>query len=264
MDKKTKETIKARIAESIIKYFDGKEVKTTQILDVIFPVERRVRSLIGGLETSLGTTLWEPTAKEFAKSNDFIVLNEKEFVTPVSMPLEISALITKWTAARNKAGANILLNHFIDDVRSNSIAADYSDLPKKKLDSGEGIDVLIEKDGKQYAFDIKTVQINAKNGKSFSNTLMLWYASKLVYEPEAEFHASIAFPFNPYKKDWWERNGGRAYPLVKNIDALVENEFWDFLSGKQNTFETIQALFKELADENFGAQFKDIFYPTTK
>jgi hypothetical protein len=264
METQVKTKIKGRIADAIKKYLVGKEVKTTHILDDIFPVERRVRSIIGGLETSLGTTLWEPIAKELALSNGFTVLNEKEFASPASMPKDVSAIISKWIQKRNKPGANLTLDGYIDELREHSLAAGYSDLEKGTLVSGEGIDVLLEKNGVEYAFDIKTVQINAKNGKSFSNTLMLWYASKIIYDPEADFKAAIAFPFNPYKKDWWEQNGSRAYPLVKKVDAYVANEFWDLLSGNTNTFESISDLFKELGEENFGDQFKDIFYPPIK
>jgi hypothetical protein len=41
-------------------------VPNFQILDLIIPVERKIRSVVGGLETSLGTTLWEPLAKNLA------------------------------------------------------------------------------------------------------------------------------------------------------------------------------------------------------
>jgi hypothetical protein len=39
-----------------------------------------------------------------------------------------------------------------------------------------------------------------------------------------------------------------------------KNEFWDFCSGKENTFEQLKALFVELGQENFAAEFSDIFY----
>ncbi|SFN94033.1 hypothetical protein [Xenorhabdus japonica] len=53
------------------------EVKVGHVLDKIFPRERRIRSLIGGLETSLGTQLWEPLALAFARENGFNILDHK-------------------------------------------------------------------------------------------------------------------------------------------------------------------------------------------
>ena len=79
--KKIKKEIKLAIKDSLQNFFRGKEVKVVHPLDLIFPKERRIRSLIGGLETSLGTRVWEPIAKTLAKNNGYTVLDEKEFNT---------------------------------------------------------------------------------------------------------------------------------------------------------------------------------------
>ena len=71
MDHTVKQQIKENLKNSIRNFFKKKEVKNYQVLDDIFPNERRIRSLIGGLETSLGTTFWEPIAKTLAKLNGF-------------------------------------------------------------------------------------------------------------------------------------------------------------------------------------------------
>ena len=59
MKRIVKKKIKDRISSRIRKYLINRKITTCQVLDDIFPQERRIRSLIGGLETSLGTTLWE-------------------------------------------------------------------------------------------------------------------------------------------------------------------------------------------------------------
>ena len=74
-----KELIKSTVEDSINAFFSGKDVKVEHVLDLIFPKERRIRSLIGGLETSLGTRVWEPLAKAFANNNGFTVKDEKIF-----------------------------------------------------------------------------------------------------------------------------------------------------------------------------------------
>ncbi len=67
--------IRESISESSISsFFEGKEVKVNHVLDLIFPKGRRIISLIGGLETSLGTRLWEPLAIEFGNQGVFEVL----------------------------------------------------------------------------------------------------------------------------------------------------------------------------------------------
>ena len=94
-----KELIKSTVEKSIEDFFEGKEVKVTHVLDLIFPKERRIRSLIGGLETSLGTRVWEPLAKAFAKHNNFNLLCEKTLNSQVPVIPEA-------------------LRHFIDDLKS--------------------------------------------------------------------------------------------------------------------------------------------------
>ena len=54
--------LKKVIESSIKSYFLNKSKKgisTSNILDDLFPQERRIRSLIGGLETSMGTVVWQ-------------------------------------------------------------------------------------------------------------------------------------------------------------------------------------------------------------
>ena len=69
-------------------YRKAKEVNY-HVLQEIFPVERRIRSIIGGLETSFGTTVWEPLAKYLAEQNGFTIKNEKKFEMPKDLPKEI-------------------------------------------------------------------------------------------------------------------------------------------------------------------------------
>ena len=55
MDTKLRREVKESIEKAIRNFFDDKKVDKEHILDILFPKERRIRSLIGGLETSLGT-----------------------------------------------------------------------------------------------------------------------------------------------------------------------------------------------------------------
>ncbi len=72
-----KRIIRETVKTSIISFAHRALTKKAkfQILDLIIPKERKIRSIVGGLETSLGTTLWEPLAKALAKENGFQVIN---------------------------------------------------------------------------------------------------------------------------------------------------------------------------------------------
>lgn len=259
MDKKLKHEIKKKIENSIRRYFKKKRPKKKHVLDLIFPTERKIRSLIGGLETSLGTQLWEPLAKLIAEKNEFEILNINDVLTPKKMPKEVEKIITKWRRKRNRQGSKQKLNGFISELKTHISQNDYSNLEFQKMSKGEGIDIYLKKGEKEYAFDIKSNQINAKQGKSFNDTLMLWYASRLLMDVNVDFYAAIACPFNPYEEDWDVANGGRAHPLKKGIDLLVEDEFWNLLSGEENTWNNIKEQFDKLRQEDFGSKFKDDF-----
>jgi len=257
---KLKDEIKLMIENSIRAFFMDRDVKVNHILDLIFPNERRIRSLIGGLETSFGTTLWEPLAKLLAERNGFTILNEKDFQKPVDVPKPILDSISKWKEQREKAKNNIELKGFIAEVTEIVKNIDTSEIKYEKITKGEGVDIWIVKNGVEYLFDIKTNQINAGGGLKHNNTIMDWYAYRILQDSNVNVQCKIAFPFNPFNEDWWIRMGGRAYPLRKGTDAVVENEFWDFISGIDNTWGIIHQCFKELGEENFGQKFNDVFY----
>ncbi|MCT8985286.1 TdeIII family type II restriction endonuclease [Shewanella phaeophyticola] len=229
---------------------------------MIFPKERRIRSLIGGLETSLGTRVWEPLAKAFANNNGFSVKDEKIFNSKVPViPEMLRHFIDNLRAAKQ---ANPLITHQeqLEEMREFIIANNIKPTEYKKIPKGEGIDIWLEKAGVEYIYDIKTTQINAGSESKFSSNFMNWYAYRLLVNNALKIECRLAFPFNPHKgKNFWAKEGGKSIPLLPSIEAVVGNEFWDFLLGQEKTIELIFECFKELGEENFGAKFDSVFTP---
>lgn len=67
-------------------------------MDDIFPKERRIRSLIGGLETSLGVTFWEPLSKTLAEINGFEIIKYKILIPtpfPSTLQRELDRLVSE-------------------------------------------------------------------------------------------------------------------------------------------------------------------------
>ncbi len=254
------EIIENTVRNSVRNFFDGKEVKTTHVLDKIFPVERRIRSLIGGLETSLGTRLWEPLAKAFAEHNGFEVLDEKEFNNsmPTQIPASVSLILNNWISKREQE-SETTIDGFLDELREELSKIDTGNIPTGKILKGEGLDIWLRKDGVEYLYDIKTNQINAGGGAKFNTCLMRWYTYRLMNAPETNLRCQVAFPFNPHSGDFWAKEKGKAAPLIPKVDAVVGNEFWAFLLGRDDAWETIVSTFEKLGDENFGDEFQDIF-----
>ncbi|MEH2058681.1 MAG: TdeIII family type II restriction endonuclease [Nostoc sp.] len=266
MDDYLKEKIKENLKISIRKFFNNKAVKNYQVLDDIFPKERRIRSLIGGLETSLGTTFWEPISKTLAEINGFKIIKEKILV-PTPFPQVLQNELDKLVSERENKPNNrrVSTEECIDRLTNAAAKTNPQDIAAyiyKSPPSGTGVDIHLSKDGIEYLFDIKTAQPNLADFQKFNKQMLQWYAYRLAKDTNAKLKARIAIPFNPFSKSWYEKQKGKlsSSPLDIAQDIWVENEFWDFCSGTENTFEQLKALFVELGHENFAAEFNDMFY----
>jgi hypothetical protein len=94
MDFETQQQIKQTLKTSISRYLQRQKGKPRKfhVLNYSFPTERHIRSLIGGLETSLGTTVWEPIARTLAECNGFTVCNPKQLLKPISPIVELEKI----------------------------------------------------------------------------------------------------------------------------------------------------------------------------
>jgi predicted Zn-ribbon and HTH transcriptional regulator len=116
----------------------------------------------------------------------------------------------------------------------------------------------------EYAFELKTVQINAGSGPKFNETLMKWLAFRRLHlkhlNQNYDLHAHIVIPYDPHaNSDWWTEFGDRAYPLDKD-DVLLGNKFWDLLSSRSNTLEVITMAFESLAKDNFQSSYVEFLH----
>ncbi len=243
-----------------------KEPKSSHlVLDRIFPVERRIRSIVGGLETSLGTTFWQKLAIRLAEQNGFQILSPKTFEMPHPISPALAAIMSNWTNLREIAGSNIDLNDYINDLRAHIPTVSPNGIKYKKLTKGKGVDLWILRDEIEYAFDIKTVQMNAGDGNKFNSTLMNWYAYRLYKNPDIQLESRIIIPYSPFPphtvESWWKKMRGIAYPLLPQKDIWVQDEFWDFITGTPKTWQSILQVVDELANSEFAKQFNDLFYP---
>jgi hypothetical protein len=268
-DIKIKEISKEVVKESFFKFFLCRsDVQTRHILLYrMFPAESNIRSVMGGLETSLGTTLWERIAKRLAEENGFNVLDPKtEFLQPQHTPEPIRNLIAEYKDKREVPQAGVPMSDFTSKLNSLLLTMNQSDIPANyiKLTKGSGVDVFIRKGNVEYAFDLKTVQINAGAGTKFNETLMKWIAFRAIYQKHLSskntFNAHIVIPYDPHTdSDWWTEFGERAYPL-DHTDIKLGDEFWDLLSGRSGTLKLITAAFDDLCNENFNEIYKNCFH----
>ena len=220
-----------------------------QILDVLMPKERRIRSIVGGLETSLGTTLWEPLAKGLASLNGFEILNGKLILQPDPMPEGLEDTLNKVISSREKQKSIYDDRTSREEIKKSCIHLIKN--PVKNFCSpprGSGVDVWLRKEGIDYLFDIKTVQPNIGGYKSYLREIMTWYAYYYSKLPRGEARAFIFIPYNPYKVDFFKGTIGHGFPLSKN-ELWVQDTLWDFCSGTKNTFKIIHSAFGHINDK---------------
>ncbi len=257
--KQIQELISTTVSQSIHSFFEGKEVKVTHMLDHIFPRERKIRSLIGGLETSMGTRVWEPLAKSFAGTNGYTVFDETTFNNKVPIiPQNLLNFIANWEERKLRNPTIALsqfwmeVNEFIEGNIDRSVL-EFSSIPK-----GQGVDVILLKDDIYYFFDLKTTQLNAGGGPKFLRNILCWYSYGALLGIK-NMKCFLAFPFDPHKGNFWRRESGKVAPLIPRQEAFVADEFWDVLTGVQGTTEIIESTFKKLGNEGFGTQFSNHF-----
>lgn len=245
-----KKIITQTVKSSILAFAEKniKKKQKFQILDLIIPKERKIRSIVGGLETTFGTTLWEPLARELAKMNGFTVKLEK-LESPVNIPANLSQTLQIIIEDRKRDGGtyDALSSH---DAIKNICQA----FVKRPIDNfekppkGKGVDLWFVKDDINYFFDIKTVQPNLAAFTGYMEQILTWYAYFYARHPQGKAESRIIFPYNPHKEDFWNKTIGKGKPLAQNTEAWVEGQFWDFCSGVENTYQLIKEVFSELRD----------------
>lgn len=254
-----KEIIEDTVIHNIDNFFHGKKVKTTHMLDHIFPRERKIRSLIGGLETSMGTRVWEPLAKSFAARSGYKVLDEDRFNSRVPIiPQELLNFIAHWEEKKLRNPTMVLSRFSVEVKKFIGEHINRNDLEFSKIPKGQGVDVILLKDNTYYFFDLKTTQLNAGGGPKFLHNLLCWYTYAALLDIE-NITCFLAFPFDPHKGNFWQREGGKILPLIPREEAFVGDEFWDVLTEIQGTTEIIESTFKKLGNDGFGAQFSHHF-----
>lgn len=250
-NQKIKQIIKNTVTDSIVLFFKSnlKKKKKFQILDLLIPRERNIRSIVGGLETSMGRTLWEPLSKQLAKNNGFTIV-KSDLDSPVNMPSQLSS--TLQIIVDSRESQNQMYNGVSSHDAIKAICQQFISHPINsfiKPPRGNGVDVWLQKDGIDYFFDTKTVQPNVGDFKKFLRQILHWYGFFYSKNPSGTAIGRIVFPYNPYPGDFWKHCIGNGKPLEKDTEAWVENEFWDFISGTFDTFGLIKEAFIELYEE---------------
>ena len=179
-------------------------------------------SFIHSLNTTFGTSIFEPVAETLASINFSEAKKQYVLGTNISekAQLEIQHIINELTTGKDPDKTTE-----IERIRKVANIGKMNKLKTVKVD-------LFLKDitGHVHLFDIKTAKPNISNFKDFKRTLLEWIAIYLAENPEAIVHSYIAIPYNPYEPKPYERWTLKGM-LDLDQELKVADEFWDFLGG---------------------------------
>lgn len=154
-------------------------------------------SFIHSLNTTFGTSIFEPVAELLAKENFSVA--EKQFIVGNEISeeaqREIQCIINELTIT----GTPNKINE-IERIRKVCRKGKIYKLKTVKVDL-----FIKDKKGNIYLFDIKTVKPNISNFKDYKRTLLEWIAIYLLKHPNANIQSYIAIPYNPYEPKPYER-----------------------------------------------------------
>ena len=179
-------------------------------------------SFIQSLNTTFGTSIFEPVAVALAK-NKFIKSESQKFIgDKISEGCQktIQDIMNKLTIgyAPNKTEEIDLIRKSVNIGTINKIKTVKADL------------FLEDSQGVQYFIDLKTAKPNISNFKDFKRTLLEWAGIALTNNPNLKIYTLIAIPYNPYEPEPYERWTIKGMLDDKN-ELLVGKEFWDFIGG---------------------------------
>ena len=211
-------------------------------------------SFIQSLNTTFGTSVFEPVAETLAKAR--FVKTQSQYVVGNEISedaqREIQRIINKLTIGDTDPDKREEIQRIRDVCQKGRM---------NKLRTVKA-DLLVENDeGSSFLFDLKTVKPNKGDFQKFKRTLLEWCAIALAKNPDLDIHSLIAIPYNPYEPRPYERWTLKGM-LDLEQELKVANEFWDFLGGNgayQDLLDCFERVGIELGPEidHYFEQFRN-------
>lgn len=183
-------------------------------------------SFIHSLNTTFGTSIFEPVAETLANIN--FEFAQKQYVVGDSISeqaqTEIQKIMNDLTTGKtpNKKEETERIRKVCKKGNMNKLKTVKVDLFVKS------------NDGTIHLFDLKTAKPNISNFKDFKRTLLEWIAIYLAKNPDAKVASYIAIPYNPYEPQPYERWTMKGMLDLDN-ELKVADELWNFL-GNDGTY----------------------------
>ena len=210
-------------------------------------------SFIHSLNTTFGTSIFEPIAKELGGIKFASALTQQKPNKKISTQAQsvIQEIIDNLTSASCKPDKPYEINA----IRKVCTRGEMKSVKLTKIDVK-----LVDKSGDVYLIDIKSAKPNIGEVKGYKRTLLEWIAVTLADNPNLKVHSLLAIPYNPYEPNpyaRWTMTG----MLDLEQELKVADEFWDFLGG-DGSYNALLDIFEKVGIElrpeidNYFSKFK--------
>ena len=226
LSKEQTTSVEATIRDSLRKKFQNykRESKNMPFHYRLLGQDRMaLYSFIQSLNTTFGTSIFEPVAETLAKTRFVNVQSQYVVGNEISQDAqnEIQHIMNKLTTGDTDPDKR----EEIQRIRAVCQRGQMNRLQTVRTD------LLVENDeGSLFLFDLKTVKPNKGDFEKFKKTLLDWCAIALAKTPDLDIHSLIAIPYNPYEPRPYKRWTAKGM-LDLGQELKVADEFWDFLGG---------------------------------
>lgn len=179
-------------------------------------------SFIQSLNTTFGTSIYEPVAKELAKTRFKEVYSQYTLGNIITKDAqsEIQKIMNDLSV-----GGDVDKESETERIRSVSQSGEISKLKSIKVDL-----FLISNEDEVFMFDLKTVKPNKGDFISYKRNMLEWLAVYFYQNLKAKVNTLISIPYNPYEPKPYARWTMKGMLDLKK-EVKVADEFWDFLGG---------------------------------
>jgi hypothetical protein len=180
-------------------------------------------SFIQSLNTTFGTSIYEPVAKELAKVTFKEVYTQFRLDNIITQDAqnEIQKIMNDLSV-----GSDVKKAVGTERIRKAAQSGKLNKLKSVKVDL-----FLVSKEDEVFMFDLKTVKPNKGDFISYKRNMLEWLAVYFYQHPTAKVNTLISIPYNPYEPEPYKRWTMKGMLDLKE-EVKVAEEFWDFLAGE--------------------------------
>jgi len=209
-------------------------------------------SFLQSLNTTFGTSIYEPVARDLAKPS----------FKEVQTQYKLGNIITE--GAQNeiqKIMNDLSMGGEVDKMKETERIRKVAQSGKEnRLKSVKADLFLVSKTNEVFMFDLKTVKPNKGDFISYKRNMLEWLAVYFFQNPKAKANTIISIPYNPYEPKPYVRWTMKGMLDLKR-EVMVAEEFWNFLGGVDAYTDLLDCFEKSGIDlrpeiDNYFKRFK--------